>query len=543
MLLRRLRNPLCRAVQAPSRLVPRVGLCSRLFSESTLRSKESKEAFVEEMEEVGAGGNKWEGKISLEDYHFDEVEMKSMLAAEEERLASYGGVQVISSTGVRAVEFCRPDKGNFFTASVINNLTKKIEDFESNWIANAIFLGSRSLFFFSKGVHESDFLDKDSGRELDRSIQLCASRIYDFPEHMISLYGGYISGTPFGMLLGCHYRLGTPSLLLCLEEFRRGQIPLGCLALQFARYSTIAPIVLKYLAVSGATLHSNELYELGVLTHLTDHKPHRGLQYGDTILKNDTQAVQPAQGEPEYLSDMIDDMDINADIDIHSHEAWDQFLTVPVAVPEADPLEPTNIKLIFDEMAPCFEGVETLEDCLKLLVEKRKQYASDSEERAWVDKALANAVHCSPLALKCWFRLVDEAQDAAETFRSMSEEGSNHSAQDCSDFWKRKHADMLSLEVSINETLRQHQLSGKWENRNKTEKESFDLSYYEDDPPEEVDLLEKKTLREQREEEEKREKEKIEIAKKLDADIDSFLGAVDSVSDDEVTKAFATTKE
>jgi enoyl-CoA hydratase/carnithine racemase len=388
-----------------------------------------------------------------EEYHFDEVEINNMLQAEEDRLASYNGVQVINSTGVRAVEFCRPDTGNYLTTSVVQNLVKKIDDFEDNWVANAIFLGSQSLYFFSAGVHESDFLQTETeGRELDKSIQVCASRVLDFPNHLISLYGGFITGTPFGMLLGSHYRLGTPSLLLCLNEPCRGQLPLGGLALGFARHSTIAPVVLKYLAVSGATLHSNELYELGVLTHLTDHKPHRGMQYGDTILQHDTKATQPAHGEAAYLDDMIDDMDINVEMDIHSHEAWDQFLTVPVAVPEADAVEDTNIKIIFNDMEAMFSQGVSFEESVNMLVAQREQSQSSGQQVAtWVDNALRHVVKCSPLALKCWFRLVDESQELADTYKGMLADPETHSAADCENFYKRSHADMLAKEVQINE--------------------------------------------------------------------------------------------
>lgn len=388
------------------------------------------------------------------EHDFDEVENNAILQSEQDRLASYNGVQVLNSSGVRAVELCRPDTGNYLTTSVTKTLIKKIEDFEKNWVANAIFLGSKSLFLFSGGVHTTDFLQQQQegvdgeGRQLDTAIQVCASRVLDFPKHMISLYGGFITGTPFGMLLGSHYRLGTPSLLLCLTEPTRGQVPLGALALGFARYTTIAPVVLKYLAVSGATIHSNDLYEMGVLTHLTDHKPHTGLQYGDTILLTETQAVQGPHGEPAFLDDMIDDMDINVDMeDIHAHESWDKFLTVPVAVPASDPVEDTNIQLIYEEMQGCFSLGLTLEQTLDMLLEKQQQ----QPECAWVQQALRNVSKASPLALKCWYKLVDRSQTLAATYKSMLADTESYSAEDCAHFYKRTHADLLALEVTIND--------------------------------------------------------------------------------------------
>lgn len=469
-------------------------------------------------------------------YHFDEVEINLILKSEEDRLDSYNGVQVINSTGVRAVELCRPDKGNFITTSVVQNLITKIDDFEKNWVANAIFLGSQSLYFFSAGVHESDFLNEESeGRELDKTIQVCASRVLDFPNHMISLYGGFITGTPFGMLLGSHYRLGTPSLLLCVNELTRGQLPIGGLALGFAKNSTIAPVVLKYLAFSGAPLHSNELYELGVLSHLTDHKPHRGLQYGDTILQHDTKAIQPAHGEAAYLEDMIDDMDINVEMDIHSHEAWDQFLTVPVAVPEADAVEDTNLKLIFEDMEPVFSPGMSLEDSIGKLIEMKKQQPG----LTWVDNALQNVVKCSPLAMKCWFRLVDESQSLADTYKSMLKDSAKHSSTDCQHFYKRSHAEILALEVNLNEILRNDQKDGKWVNAGSSEKSTFNLSYYEDDPVEVVDMLEKKSLKQLTEDQENAEVARVQKDTLLNAAIQSFVVELANVTDEQVSAVFA----
>jgi len=481
-------------------------------------------------------------KDSEAEYNFDEVEINSMLKAEEDRLASYNGIQVINSTGVRAVEFCRPDKGNYLTTDVIQNLINKIDDFEDNWVANAIFLGSQSLFFFSGGVHSSDFLQQEEnggGMQLDKSIQVCASRVLDFPNHMISLYGGYITGTPFGMLLGSHYRLGTPSLLLCLDEPTRGQLPIGGLALGFARHSTIAPVVLKYLAVSGATLHSTELYEMGVLTHLTDHKPHRGLQFGDTMLLKESQAVQSAHAEATYLDDMIDDMDINVEMegDIHTHEVWDKFLTVPVTVPDEDPMENTNIKLIFDEMEPCFTHGVTLEEAVHMLIEKKKE----NPDNEWVDKALQNIVKTNPLALKCWYRLVDKAEGLAETYKNMKADSKKHSEADCANFYKRSHADILALEVSLNDVLRKHQLDGEWGDTTSANKEEFKLSFYEDDPEEVVDMLERKTLKQLTEEE-----EEIKAARKQkedlqNANVQAFLMSLAEVSEAQVDAVFSAT--
>jgi enoyl-CoA hydratase/carnithine racemase len=122
----------------------------------------------------------------------EEFEKEKILLAE-----SYNGVQSLRSPGVRAVELNRPDLGNYLTVPVMDNLLKKMSDFRDNWVANAIFIGSQNIHFFSKGIH-----DDDAGMEVVNRVQSLAKNIYNFPEKsLLALYGGYITGTPFGMLL------------------------------------------------------------------------------------------------------------------------------------------------------------------------------------------------------------------------------------------------------------------------------------------------------------------------------------------------------
>jgi hypothetical protein len=54
--------------------------------------------------------------------------------------------------------------------------------------------------------------------------------------------------------------------------------------------------------------------------------------------RSDTQAVQPPQGEPEYLPDMVEDMHLGEDIDdISKYEVWNRFLRVPLQIPNLEP--------------------------------------------------------------------------------------------------------------------------------------------------------------------------------------------------------------
>ena len=50
------------------------------------------------------------------------------------------------------------DKGNYLDLMVINNLLTKLENLKDNWTANAVFVGSRSIHYFSSGIHDDDML-------------------------------------------------------------------------------------------------------------------------------------------------------------------------------------------------------------------------------------------------------------------------------------------------------------------------------------------------------------------------------------------------
>lgn len=57
------------------------------------------------------------------------------------------------------------------------------------------------------------------------------------------------------------------------------------------------------------------------------------------LIYSDTQAVQPPQGEPEYLPDMVEDMHIGEEgfEDLTKYDVWNRFLRVPLEVPDLEP--------------------------------------------------------------------------------------------------------------------------------------------------------------------------------------------------------------
>lgn len=62
------------------------------------------------------------------------------------------------------------------------------------------------------------------------------------------------------------------------------------------------------------------------------------------VARSDTKAVQPPQGEPAYLPDMVESVDINCGFDVSQHEAWRQLLLVDPQIPDEDEKPPDHIK-------------------------------------------------------------------------------------------------------------------------------------------------------------------------------------------------------
>jgi enoyl-CoA hydratase/carnithine racemase len=141
-------------------------------------------------------------------YGVSQIE-ENIEAAEKERIKSYGGVQTLTSAAVRALEFCEPEYGNYLNLKVLNNLSTKLRSLETNWTANAVFVGSRSIDFFSNGIHDDDA--EAEGEALFAKIQDLSAQVNDYADQkLLALYGGYITGTPFGMLMGshvCHFQI------------------------------------------------------------------------------------------------------------------------------------------------------------------------------------------------------------------------------------------------------------------------------------------------------------------------------------------------
>jgi hypothetical protein len=155
--------------------------------------------FEEEMMKLSPSLRGFDTKL---DFDISEEQIKSL----------HSGLRVIKTAAVRGIEFNQPSQGNYLSEELLAHLHKKLGLLQGNWTANAIFLTSKSIDLFSMGVHDED--SQKDGLPLFQKIQDIAEMIEYYPEkNLLALYGGYITGTPFGMFLSSTVRPPFLSLL------------------------------------------------------------------------------------------------------------------------------------------------------------------------------------------------------------------------------------------------------------------------------------------------------------------------------------------
>jgi hypothetical protein len=108
--------------------------------------------------------------------------------------------QVLTFPGIRAVEFAKPESGNYINTALMNGINNQIELYRGNVAANVVFLASKSLYFFSNGIHEEEV--SKEGSQLFQSVQNLSKNLSEF-HNSASVCAGSITGTPMGLLLSC----------------------------------------------------------------------------------------------------------------------------------------------------------------------------------------------------------------------------------------------------------------------------------------------------------------------------------------------------
>ena len=316
------------------------------------------------------------------------------------------GVFAISYPGSRVLELSNPEQGNELTALVTTALQEKLKSYESNVAVSALFFTSRSVDVFSTAVVGTSLKDKNALQSLSNFV--LALSTYEKPT--LSVYSGRMNGTAYAAFAGSKYLLGGPSLSLVADELSLGKIPSAGFAFRFKKCGPYGMAMARYLAVSKRDVRADDLFGMGLLTHLVDDEAHVSLADAlahtiptSTELENTPGVVVAEESLNELLNTMhvLDDLDWKGEIDPMSHKMWDKLMLVPpnredTKEADSDDADPNDLSVIKDDVLKCFSCAPEMS--IRRLSEIKAPWATDAAEKmSRIDGKL----------LGVWWRITD----------------------------------------------------------------------------------------------------------------------------------------
>lgn len=302
-------------------------------------------------------------------------------------------VFAISYPGSRVLELSNPAAGNELTTYVTMALQEKLRAYEGNAAVSAIFFASQSADVFSTAAVGSSAPDKKGMQSLSNFVQALA--VYKKPT--LAVYSGRMNGTAYAAFAGSKYLLGGPSLSLVVDELSVGKIPSAGFAFQFKKCGAYGAAMARYFAVSRRDVRGDDLYALGLLTHLVEDAAHLSLAdaLAHTIPSRADLETHPGAVVVEgAIAELLDTMDVHSDINPMTHEMWDKLVLVPpgradTIEPGGDEDGPDDLFSIKDDVARCFSG--TPEMAIKRLSDIKQPWAVEAiESMSRLDRGLLN---------------------------------------------------------------------------------------------------------------------------------------------------------
>jgi len=308
-------------------------------------------------------------------------------------------VFVQSYPGSRVLTLSLPNEGNELTPTMTKTLSEKLKSYTSNASVSAVFFASRSPDVFSVSGRSST---KRNLQNLNSFILELAS----FKKPTLSVYSGQMNGTGYAAFAGSKYLLGGPSFSLVSNELSLGTIPSAGFAFHFTKCGKYGMSLARYIATSQCDVRGDDLYSLGMLTHLVEDEAHVSL--ADALahtIPSKTAAEKGIVVVEDALEDLLSAMHVGDDDvedggigDPLQHEAWEKLLLVPPNRQETkaeelygDGNDEAHLFSIRDDVLKCF-NVGSPEMAIKKLSEIKEPWASDAIERlSSVDRKVLNA--------------------------------------------------------------------------------------------------------------------------------------------------------
>ncbi len=135
-------------------------------------------------------------------------------------------VQTEMGYGSRFVILSKPKSGNWITEEVLDEMSKKVDSYMGNYVANMVFFASKSPYVFSRGLKEP-YSKENLKKAFDFQRKL---NTLGHQSETFAVFDGRVKNSAYGLFSECKYIFASPSTKFSVTSLRKGIVPLGGLA-------------------------------------------------------------------------------------------------------------------------------------------------------------------------------------------------------------------------------------------------------------------------------------------------------------------------
>ena len=351
----------------------------------------------------------------------DETQQSSLIDGESYR------VQL--GEGIRTIELMKSSSKNLIDRNLALDLTSKLNLFSNSDTIECITFATEDQYVFSNGIDEDDLTVR--GITLLNDIKTLVTTIDKANNHdnkvTVSVLEGTFSGSGLGIFSASKFKLATDTSKLKIDELYRGYLPIG-FAYFMCNNQVCSPkegkAFARYLALSQREVEAIDLFSLGLVTHLTEEKPHEVLH--QTL----TNSFRPGNGlkskfdhriDCNTIATVIDDMhfDFSLDISVTNDPLFDELFLVNVdsGVPDEE---------VFDETLDDDDIRMIKEDVNRIFGTNKYNHNQIIKELAAIDLPWAKDVAdniksnmCDPVVIESWYHLTEMASEGKKSLQSV----------------------------------------------------------------------------------------------------------------------------
>lgn len=333
--------------------------------------------------------------------------------------------------GCRVFSMGHPLMGNRLIQQVTYTLQDWVERLQGNSAVKILLFCSSSPDMFSVGLNNG--ASEEKVEELKSLHGLCTT-IAESKTPTVAVYGGELNGTAYAAFASCTYRLATPSFHFRIDEIiEHNTIPKAGLAHHFCKVSPEdGKAMVRYLAISGHNVSGEEMYSMGMISHLVEEDPQSSLTSAIAHTLPDRGATEyraPVRGDT--ISELLDDMNMDCDIDVFKSDLWNEYMLVPPnrwdvqekdtsVVLEEKEVQDLDLSDISAWVTKCFGGSsDSVEECTSKL---RAQSEGDGIAAKWAQACLGAMQSADSQVVEKWWKITASADSLSGAQRQELEE-------------------------------------------------------------------------------------------------------------------------